>query len=77
MSTDLVIVDASYSIFPQDYWFWDFKNKSCLTEVFAFLNLAILIFIIISGFIKGDLHNWNLRTGLHVEHICIPLTPPG
>ncbi|XP_059733588.1 cationic amino acid transporter 3 isoform X1 [Bos taurus] len=31
-----------------------------LNKVFAGLNLSILIIIIISGFIKGDLHNWKL-----------------
>ena len=31
-----------------------------LNKVFAGLNISGLIFIIISGFIKGDLHNWKL-----------------
>ncbi|MXQ98399.1 hypothetical protein E5288_WYG015399 [Bos mutus] len=31
-----------------------------LNKVFAGLNLSILVFIIVSGFIKGDLHNWKL-----------------
>ncbi|XP_069408046.1 cationic amino acid transporter 3-like isoform X2 [Ovis canadensis] len=36
------------------------QESVMLNKVFAFLNLSILIFIIVSGFIKGDLHNWNL-----------------
>ncbi|XP_055266996.1 cationic amino acid transporter 3-like [Moschus berezovskii] len=31
-----------------------------LNKVFAGLNLSILSFIIVSGFIKGDPHNWKL-----------------
>ncbi|CAD7672120.1 unnamed protein product [Nyctereutes procyonoides] len=31
-----------------------------VTKVFASMNILVLSFIIISGFIKGDLHNWKL-----------------
>ncbi|XP_038315464.1 cationic amino acid transporter 3-like [Canis lupus familiaris] len=31
-----------------------------VTKVFASVNILFLSFIIISGFIKGDLHNWKL-----------------
>lgn len=31
-----------------------------VTKVFTVVNLLVLGFVIISGFIKGDVHNWKL-----------------
>lgn len=31
-----------------------------MTKVFTVVNLLVLGFVIVSGFIKGDLHNWKL-----------------
>ncbi|KAM9756397.1 LOW QUALITY PROTEIN: uncharacterized protein ACBT57_009644 [Dama dama] len=35
-------------------------ESTLISKVFAGLNILVLSFIIISGFIKGDLHNWKL-----------------
>ncbi|CAM9958864.1 unnamed protein product [Rangifer tarandus platyrhynchus] len=35
-------------------------ESALVSKVFTSLNLLVLSFIILSGFIKGDLHNWKL-----------------
>uniref|UniRef100_A0AC11D4K9 Uncharacterized protein n=1 Tax=Ovis aries TaxID=9940 RepID=A0AC11D4K9_SHEEP len=35
-------------------------ESTLLYKVFTGINVSVLSFIIISGFIKGDLHNWKL-----------------
>ncbi|KAB0349788.1 hypothetical protein FD754_014645 [Muntiacus muntjak] len=35
-------------------------ESTLLYKVFTGINVLVLIFIILSGFIKGDLHNWQL-----------------
>lgn len=37
-----------------------FRDSMLLTKVVTLVRLLILSFVIISGFIKGDLHNWKL-----------------
>ncbi|XP_059041884.1 cationic amino acid transporter 3-like [Mustela lutreola] len=37
-----------------------FRDSILLTKVVTLVRLLILSFVIISGFIKGDLHNWKL-----------------
>ncbi|XP_040906251.1 cationic amino acid transporter 2-like [Toxotes jaculatrix] len=36
------------------------KESAVLNSVFTALNVAILVFIIIAGFIKGDINNWRI-----------------
>eukprot|EP00064_Thunnus_orientalis_P010211 superscaffoldBa00001362_g10237 len=36
------------------------KESAVLNTVFTAVNVAVLLFIIISGFIKGDIHNWRI-----------------
>ncbi|XP_012498599.1 PREDICTED: cationic amino acid transporter 3 [Propithecus coquereli] len=36
------------------------SESALVTKVFTAVNLLVLGFIIVSGFIKGDLHNWKL-----------------
>ncbi|ELW68009.1 Cationic amino acid transporter 3 [Tupaia chinensis] len=36
------------------------SESALVTKVFTGVNLLVLGFVIISGFIKGDLHNWKL-----------------
>nr|XP_003406642.1 cationic amino acid transporter 3-like [Loxodonta africana] len=37
------------------------SESALVTKVFTGMNLLVLSFVILSGFIKGDLHNWKLR----------------
>ena len=57
---DLVILDVSYSIFPTGLLVLGVHESALVSKVFISLNLLVLSFIILSGFIKGDLHNWKL-----------------
>lgn len=36
------------------------SESALVTKVFTVVNLLVLGFVIISGFIKGDVHNWKL-----------------
>ncbi|XP_023447946.2 cationic amino acid transporter 3-like [Dasypus novemcinctus] len=36
------------------------KESALVTKVFTSINVSVLCFVILSGFIKGDLHNWQL-----------------
>uniref|UniRef100_A0A8C9CKR4 Cationic amino acid transporter 3-like n=1 Tax=Phocoena sinus TaxID=42100 RepID=A0A8C9CKR4_PHOSS len=36
------------------------RESALLNKVFTGLNLLVLSFMVISGFVKGDLHNWQL-----------------
>ena len=57
---DSVILDVSYSIFPTGLLVLGVHESALVNKVFTSLNLLVLSFIILSGFIKGDLHNWKL-----------------
>ncbi|TMS04520.1 Cationic amino acid transporter 2, partial [Larimichthys crocea] len=53
------------------------KESSVLNTVFTAVNIAILVFIIIAGFIKGDLNNWYitqeaiLNATYHMENFTL------
>lgn len=36
------------------------KESAILNTVFTAVNVAVLLFIMISGFIKGDINNWHI-----------------
>nr|KAF6436420.1 solute carrier family 7 member 3 [Rousettus aegyptiacus] len=36
------------------------SESALVTKMFTGVNLLVLVFIVVSGFIKGDLHNWKL-----------------
>ena len=57
---DLVTVSVSYSISPAVLLALGVPESAWVYRVFTGINLLVLSFIIISGFIKGDLHNWKL-----------------
>ena len=57
---DLAVLDVSYSIFPTGVLVLGAHGSTLVNKVFTVINLLVLSFIILSGFIKGDLHNWEL-----------------
>ena len=52
---------VSYYIFPTGLLLLGARELILVTKISIGTNLLVLIFIIITGFIKGDLHNWRLR----------------
>ena len=56
----MVILDVSYSIFPTGLLVLGAPESTLLYRVFTGINVLVLSFVIISGFVKGDLHNWKL-----------------
>ena len=57
---DLVILLSHFPFFPTGLLALRVYESTLIYKVFTGLNILVLSFIIISGFIKGDLHNWKL-----------------
>ena len=51
---------VSFSIFLTGLLALRVYESTLINKVFMGLNILVLSFIIVSGFIKGDLHNWKL-----------------
>jgi len=39
------------------------KESAIVNKIFTAVNMVVLVFVIISGFIKGDLGNWQITQG--------------
>ena len=53
-------MSVSYYIFPTGLLLLGARELILVIRISIGTNLLVLIFIIITGFIKGDLHNWRL-----------------
>ena len=51
---------VSFSIFLTGLLALRVYESTLIYKVFTCLNILVLSFIIVSGFIKGNLHNWKL-----------------
>ena len=60
LSMDLVTLDVSYYIFPTGVLALGTGESAWVYKVFTGINILVLSLIIVSGFVKGDLHNWKL-----------------
>ena len=52
--------NVSYSIFPTGVLVLGARESVLVGKISTGINFLVLSFIILSGFIKGDLHNWKL-----------------
>ena len=57
---DLVILNVSYSISPTGILVLGARESALVNKWFTGINILVLSFVVLSGFIKGDLHNWQL-----------------
>ena len=60
VSMDLATLDVSYAILPTGLQVLGVRELTLVNKVFTGISILVLSFIILSGFIKGDLHNWKL-----------------
>ncbi|XP_010841030.1 PREDICTED: cationic amino acid transporter 3-like isoform X1 [Bison bison bison] len=77
---DLVTVHVSYSISPTVLLALGVPESARVYRVFTGINILVLSFTIVSGFIKGDLHNWKLTNQdytLTTAVFTYSLGPPG
>lgn len=74
---------ASFVLFSPGLLSFGVKESTTINKAFTALNVLILLFITASGFIKGDLSNWQLREedlpwaahGARYELLCYPVLP--
>lgn len=36
------------------------KESTMINKIFTVINILVLVFVVISGFIKGDVANWQI-----------------
>lgn len=39
------------------------KESTTINKIFTAVNILVLLFVTISGFIKGDISNWQISPG--------------
>ncbi|XP_034502412.1 cationic amino acid transporter 3-like isoform X1 [Ailuropoda melanoleuca] len=58
---------VGFLFFFMEVQYVEWRGFFRIFEVFTLVKLLVLIFFIISGFIKGDLHNWKLTEEDYVQ----------
>ncbi|XP_075897673.1 cationic amino acid transporter 2 [Nelusetta ayraudi] len=44
------------------------KESTMINKIFTVINILVLVFVVISGFIKGDISNWQISTEELLNH---------
>lgn len=46
-----------------------------INKIFTVINILVLVFVVISGFIKGDISNWQISTEELLNHTSTKYVP--